>query len=108
MAEDKKDKINLRIHLTGNKYILANGKCMWIVSETIRHKDGKEIPVQKTLSGYHTDFVNLYNSYLRKTTLNAEIEGELADLAELVKKTRAEIKRWFTRLDKAVDWSDGK
>lgn len=103
MSEEKKKRINFRVHLSGNKYILGDSICYWIASESHRRgKDGNQITVQKRLSGYYTEFVPLVDSYFRKTLKNAEIDGELEDLMKLVTKTRAEIKRWFKVLDKVI------
>lgn len=105
MTEEKRErkpKNNFRIHLTGNKYIIGDSMCFWIVSETHRKgEDGEQKTVQKRLSGYHTEFVPLIESYFRETIKNAEIDGELSDLMHLVVKTRAEIRRWFKILDDA-------
>ena len=40
---DRKEKLNFRVHLNGNKYILGDGMCYWIVRETKAvHKSGKK------------------------------------------------------------------
>lgn len=101
---DKKSTLNLHIHLTGNKYIVGDGLCYWIVREskaTIKSgkNKGKEEVRRTRLSGYHTDFVSLLDSYLAERTKHAEIDGELADLVKFIKKTRAEIRSWFGKLD---------
>lgn len=101
MAE-KNERANLRIHLSGNKYIISDGTCYWIVSESERHnKRGEMTTYQKRLSGYHSDFSSLMVSLFDRTIKTAEIDGELEDLARLVKKTRKEIKGWFSTIDKA-------
>lgn len=105
MAEEKeqKKKNGFRIHLSGNKYIIGNSLCYWIVSESHRNgKDGNQITVQKRLSGDHTNFTDLFDSYFRMSIRNTEIDGEIEDLAKLVKKTKAEIQRWFKQLDKVT------
>lgn len=105
MAEEKRErkpKNNFRIHLTGNKYIIGDSMSFWIVSETHRKgKDGEPQTVQKRLSGYHTDFPSLMDSYFNETIKSAEIDGELSDLMHLVTKTRTEIRKWFKLLDGA-------
>lgn len=101
MAEAK-ERVNLHIHLSCNKYIISDGTCYWIVSETERHnKKGELATYQKRLSGYHSDFSSLMVSLFDRTIKTAEIDGELEDLAKLVKKTRREIKSWFSTIDKA-------
>lgn len=106
MAEKNSDQ-NLRIHLSGRKYIVGNGLCYWIVSESkAKDKDGKPKTVQKRLSGYHTDFASLFESYFVRSVKTAEIDGELADLAELAVKTRKEIRSWFGKVDKALKESE--
>ena len=99
MADDKKSKYTKRIHLTGNKYILGDSLCYWIVSES--HSKGKT--VYRRLSGYETNFVDLLNSYFNKSIRETPIEGEIADLVKAVEKTRREIARWCKRLNKAVE-----
>lgn len=107
MAEEKKSKNNFRVHLSGNKYIIGDSMCYWIVSESHRTgKDGKQIAVHKRLSGYYTEFVPLIESYFRNTLKNAEIDGEIEDLVKLVKKTRREIQGWFKILDKVMREAD--
>ena len=101
---EKKNKVNLRIHLKGNKYLYGDGYCYWIVRETKSvqksgKKAGEEVQRNVRLSGYHTDMVSLMDSYLREQTKQAEIDGELEDLAKFIKKTRAEIRSWFGKLD---------
>ena len=40
---EKKNKVNLRIHLKGNKYLYGDGYCYWIVRETKSvQKSGKK------------------------------------------------------------------
>lgn len=103
MTEDRKDKQNLKIHLSGSKYIVGNGLCYFIVSESSRkNKKGEKVVVQKRLSGYHTNFVDLIDSYFRDTIRDAEIDGDLEDLVKLIKKTRTEIRGWFKVLDKVM------
>ena len=101
MAEEKekKSKNNKRIHLTGSKYIIGDSQSYWIVQES--HRKGKV--VQRRMSGYHTDFCDLLNSYLDHSIRETPIEGEIADLVKAVEKTRREISRWVKRLNKAVE-----
>ena len=105
---DRKEKLNFRVHLNGNKYILGDGMCYWIVRETKAvqksgKKAGEEVVRRTRLTGYHTDFVSLVDSYYAETLKQAEIDGEIADLVKLMKKTRAEIRTWFGKWDDAWD-----
>lgn len=101
---EKKQEQNLRIHLSRNKYIIANGLCYWIVAEHKRKdKEGNPTIVQERLSGYHTDIVSLIHSYFDKRIRSAECDGELEDLADLVRKTRKEIDGWGKKLCKEID-----
>ena len=105
---DKKERLNFRVHLAGNKYIVGDGMCYWIVRETKAvqkkgKKAGEEVVRRTRLTGYHTDFVSLVDSYYAETLKQAEIDGEIADLMKLMKKTRAEIRTWFGKWDDAWD-----
>ena len=105
---DKKERLNFRVHLAGNKYIVGDGMCYWIVRETKAvqkkgKKAGEEVVRRTRLTGYHTDFVSLVDSYYAETLKQAEIDGEIADLVKLMKKTRAEIRTWFGKWDDAWD-----
>ena len=108
---DRKEEIKFRVHLKGNKYIIGNGECYWIVREDMLTKQSGENKGDKyirrtRLSGYHTDFVSLLDSYLNEQTKHAEIDGEIADLVKFVKKTRAEIRSWFGKLDSVWEGDD--
>lgn len=105
---DRKEKLNFRVHLNGNKYILGDGMCYWIVRESkgvvkSGKNKGEEVVRRTRLTGYHTDFVSLVDSYYAETLKQAEIDGEIADLVKLMKKTRAEIRTWFGKWDDAWD-----
>ncbi len=105
---DKKERLNFRVHLAGNKYIVGDGMCYWIVRETKAvqksgKKAGEEVVRRTRLTGYHTDFVSLVDSYYAETLKQAEIDGEIADLVKLMKKTRTEIRTWFGKWDDAWD-----
>ena len=107
MAEEKV-RYNIRVHLSGNKYILGDGLCYFIAREdNVTTKTGKnkgEITTRRTrLSGYHSDFSSLMDSYFKEQIKSSEIDGELADLAKLVAKTRKEIRGWWGKLDKAME-----
>lgn len=94
----------MKIHLTKNKYIISDGYDMAVYSITeYKDKDGNSRERRTRLSGHHTDFEHLFDSYLRKEFLGSEIEGELAELAALVKKTRNEIRGWWKTLDKSLE-----
>ena len=108
---EKKEKLNLRIHLNGNKYLVSDGMCYWIVRESkgvvqSGKSKGEEVVRRTRLSGYHTDFVSLLDSYLNESTKHAEIDGEIADLVKFVKRTRAEIRSWFGKLDSVWEGDD--
>lgn len=100
MEEEKKKKGNTKIHLSGKKYIVLDGTCMYIAKET---KSKKGEVSYRRLSGYCVDFEHLFNSYLRSEILGAEIEGEIEDLAKFIKKTKAEIGKWTKKLDHAME-----
>lgn len=110
MAQEgtKSEKLNLRIHLSGSKYIVSDGLCYWIVRESKgiaksgKHQ-GEEVIRKTRLSGYHTDMVSLLESYFAETVRHTEIDGELEDLVKLIKKVRKEIRGWFGRLDGAFE-----
>lgn len=107
MAEAEKD-IKFRVHLSKNKYILGNGECYWIVREdkvkkTKGDNKGDEYIRRTIMSGYHRDFEHLIDSYYGESIRNSGIDGEIADLAKLMKKTRAEIRTWFGKWDDAWD-----
>lgn len=101
---ETKSKNNKRIHLSGDKYIIGDSQCYWIVRESKRKdKEGKMQTVHTRLSGYYTEFVPLIESYFRQTVRSASIDGEIADLVKVVEKTRKEIRGWFKALDKAME-----
>lgn len=105
---EKKERLNFRVHLKGNKYIVGDGMSYWIVREDkVVQKSGKkageEVVRRTRFTGYHTDFVSLVDSYYAETLKHAEIDGEIADLVKLMKKTRAEIRTWFGKWDDAWD-----
>ena len=103
-TKERKPKNNFRIHLTGNKYIVGDSYSYWLVSESHRKdKNGNKTAVQKRLSGFHTDFTSLLESYFRNTIRKTEIDGEIADLVKLVKKVRTEVRTWGRMLDKAME-----
>ena len=105
---DKSSKINFRVHLSGKKYIYGDGYSYWIVRESraiqkTGKKAGEEVKRNTRLSGYHTDFENLLNSYLQEQTKHAEIDGEIEDLVKFIKKTKAEIRSWGRKMDKVLE-----
>ena len=107
MAEEKSE-IKFRVHLSGNKYILGNGDCYWVAREDKLTKKsgenkGDEYIRRVVLSGYHRDFMSLMDSYYEKSLRNSGIDGEIADLVKLMKKTKAEIRTWFGKWDDAWD-----
>ena len=102
MAE-RSDKNNLRIHLSGKKYIIGNGYCFWIASESTRkNKQGEPEVYQRRLSGYHDNLTSLMESYFKETIKRAEIDGELEDLVKLIIKTRKEIHSWWKKAEGAM------
>ena len=91
----------MHIHLTGNKYLNSDEYQYWITSDSTRVKDGKAIPVRKMLTGYHGTnkgdalaIENLLNDYMERTVRGSDLDGELSDMIELIKKTRREIHKW--------------
>lgn len=108
---DKKEKLNLRIHLSGNKYLVGDGMSFWIVREsksiaqTGKHK-GEEIIRRTRIGGYHTDLEQLIDSYRNKSVLSAELDGDLADLAKLFRKIHKETKGWKDEILKALEGED--
>ena len=108
---EKKEKLNLHIHLTGNKYLVGDGMSCWIVRETKgivktgKHK-GEETLRRVKLSGYHNDPEQLIDSYRKKSVLSAELDGELADLAKLFRKIHKETKGWKDEILKALEGDD--
>ena len=108
---DRKEEIKFRVHLKGNKYIIGNGECYWIVREDMLTKQSGENKGDKyvrraVLSGYHREFEDLFDSYLGNTVRNSGIDGELADLVKLIKKTKAEIRSWVKKMDKVWEGDD--
>lgn len=101
MAE--KSKNNKRIHLSGDKYIIGDSQCYWIVTESKTRKDKDGNPIRTRESGYYTEIVPLMESYFRTKIRNTEINGEIADPVKVVEKTRKEIRGWFKSLDKAME-----
>lgn len=103
MAE-RSEKQNLHIHLSGNKYLVSDNYSYWIVTESHRKgKDGKMQTVQTRLTGYLGDLSDLMLSYYDNTVKRTEMDGEVEDLVKLVKKTRREVKSWFTKFDSAYE-----
>ena len=91
----------MRIHLTDNKYLNSDEFQYWITSESIRKKDGKEITVKRMLTGYHGTnkgeslaLENVFNDYFERAVRSNALDGEIADLVELIKKTRRDIHKW--------------
>lgn len=108
---EKKDDIKLRIHLKGNKYIISNGECFYIVREDkVKKQNGKnkgdEYIRRTDLSGYCRDFEHLFDSYKWKSVRNSGIDGEIADLVKFIKDTNAEVRSWGRKWDKAWKESD--
>lgn len=100
VEEEKEKKGNTKIHLSGKKYIILDGTCMYIAQE-VKSKKGNVS--YKRLSGYCVDFEHLFNSYLRNEIIGIEVDGELEDLAKFIKKTKAEIGKWTKKLDHAME-----
>lgn len=97
----------MHIHLTGNKYLNSDEYQYWITSESKRKgKDGKEITVRKMLTGYHGTnkgeslaIEQTLNDYFERNVRSSDLDGEISDLVELIKKTRREIHKWTKLLE---------
>lgn len=94
----------MRIHLSGKKYI--DGDEMSVAVYEITNKKnskGEMTEYKKRLSGYHKDFEHLFDSYFRKTVFGSDLDGELEDMAKLVKKTRNEIRGWWKKVEEVTN-----
>lgn len=100
----------MHIHLTGNKYLNSDEYQYWITSESKRKgKDGKEIQVKKVLTGYYGTnkgellaIENVFNDYFKRAVRASKLEGELADVVDLIKKTRRDIHKWIKILGEQI------
>ena len=104
--QEEKEKNNFRIHLKGNKYIIGNGLCYYIAQEVKQKKtdeDGSQKTYYKRLSGYHTNLLSLCRSYERTAIKNAEIDGEMDDLMQLILKVHKETISLMKKAAKAIE-----
>ena len=84
----------MHIHIKGNTYLVSDEFQMWIQTETPKtDKKGNPTIYAKRLTGYHSDFDTLFNDYFDRSIRRSDIDGDISDLTNLVKKTRAEIKK---------------
>ncbi len=89
----------MHLHLKGKKYLCSDQYQYWIQSETPgKNKKGEDVINTRRLSGYRTDIIGVFDSYFEHTLRESEIEGEIAELGKLVKKTKNEIHGWFKDL----------
>lgn len=94
----------LEIHLSGKKWLVTDAFQYWIESRTPgKDKKGNDVIHKKRLSGYYSDIDKLFESYFDHTLKESEIKGEIADMMELVKKTRAEIRKWTREIRGDLD-----
>lgn len=89
----------MHLHLSGKKYLCSDQYQYWIQSETPgTNKKGEKVINTRRLTGYRTDLIGVFDSYLEHTLRESEIEGEIAELGKLLKKTKTEIRGWFKEL----------
>ena len=89
----------MRIHLSNNDYLLSDEFQFWIVKETqYTDKHGEKRTRQTRLTGYHSDLEHLLIDYFDRTVRRSPIEGEISELAKVIKKTRNEIRKWQKEL----------
>lgn len=94
----------MRIHLKGKKYIISDENQMAVYEVTQKkNAKGEMTEYKKILSGYCSDFEHLFQSYFRRTVFGSEIDGNLEDMAKLIKKTRNEIRSWWKAVDNITE-----
>lgn len=96
---DKKDQEKQKIHLSGNKYLISDGSNLYIARKTKSAKTGNDY--YQRLSGYHTDYEHVFESYFLKEVKAEAIEGEIKDLVAYIKRVRTEIRSWYGKFDRA-------
>ena len=76
---------------------------MRVVEETVKtNKKGDPETVQRRLSGYHNRLGSLIDSYINNSVTTAEIDGELEDLAALLRDLREEVSTWREKMEGAA------
>lgn len=94
----------LEIHLTGKKWLVTDSFQYWIESRTPdKDKKGNDVINKRRLSGYYSDIDKLFESYFDHTLKESQMVGEIEDMMKLVKKTRAEIRKWTREIRGDVD-----
>lgn len=86
----------MHIKLEKNIYLLSDEFQWWIQSETPRKtKKGEDSIYTKRLTGYHGDLERCFCDYFDRSIRSSDLDGNAEDLAKLVKKTRADIRKWM-------------
>lgn len=89
----------MHIHLDKNIWLNSDTLQYWLTKETTRkNKKGEDTVYRTVITGYHSDLERLFADYFDRTVRAADIEGEIDEVAKLIKKTRNEIRKWMKQM----------